>query len=98
MTRIRYVKNKEANTLTSVKPILCGSIFTRLSIDLNTMSWFIINAENNIVLSTGKNNTIAKIKKDIKNETLKLGATYFNEVRNRKLILTNSPDGTALNA
>lgn len=98
MTRIRYAKNKENNTLNSVRPVLCGTTFVRLLIDINKLSWFIINAENNIILSQGKNTTLAKIKKDIKLETMKLGATYFNEVRNRKLILTQITDSTELNA
>ena len=88
MTRIRYSKNNESATLTSTKPILCGETFVRVSIDMNTMQWFIIKSENNQVMASGTNDTLTKIKKDVKDNTVKLGATYYNEVRNRKLILT----------
>lgn len=98
MTRIRYIKNLEANTLTSNKPILCGQTFVRASIDLNTMEWFLISTENNSVLSKGTNTTVAKLKKDVKDATAKLGATYFSEVRNRKLILTSPSESTTANA
>ena len=90
MTRIRYTKNIEANTLTSSKPILCGETFCRVSIELNTMTWFIIASDTNSVLAKGTNDTLTKIKKDVKTATVTLGATYYNEVRNRKLILTNT--------
>jgi hypothetical protein len=94
MTRIRYTKNIEANTLSSSKPILCGETFCRVSIDLNTMEWFVIASETNAILAKGTNDTIAKIKKDVKTATVTLGATYYSEVRNRKLILTNAGEAS----
>lgn len=87
MTRIRYKKDRLKNCLFSVKPILCNNKFTEIVIDLNSMEWKIYDAESKDVLLSGINNTLTKIKKDVKIATMKLGATYYSEVKGRRLII-----------
>lgn len=87
MTRIRYRKDKEKNCIVSAKPILCGTRFVNININLDTLVWQIIDAEKQKVLASGINNTLTKIKKDVKLETIKLGATYFDAVNGRRLII-----------
>jgi hypothetical protein len=87
MTRIRYKRDRQNNTIVNIKPLLCGSKFVNVNIDLKAMEWTIYDAETKQILSTGVNNTLTKIKKDIKLATIKLGATYYNDVKGRRLII-----------
>lgn len=87
MTRIRYKKDKEKNCVISEKPVLCGNKFVNIIIYLDTMEWRIQDALTDKVLFEGINNTLKKIKKDIKIATIKLGATFYDDVKSRKLII-----------
>lgn len=88
MTRIKYTKDTENKRLVvSTKPILCNNRFVNVIINLDTLQWKIIDAESKKTLLSGVNNTLTKIKKDVKLATIKLGATYYDQVRGRRFIL-----------
>ena len=80
MTRIRY--RKKDNTLTSSKPIVCNNKLVDVSINFTSMTYQIVDVVSKETVYSGVSSTVNNLKKDAKNILIKLGASFYNEVRN----------------
>jgi hypothetical protein len=82
ITRIKYTKQQD-NTLLSDKTFLYNGVKNRILIDPSTMT-FSIGTPDTFV-STGKAETMHKIKRLVKKELKRLGFEFKNETRDRPL-------------
>jgi hypothetical protein len=86
MTRIRYKKTDKE--LVSTKPILCNNKFVNVKINLDKMTYCLIDATSNELILNGGAPDTQTIKRRIKNDLKSIGAKFFDEIRNgRKLII-----------
>jgi hypothetical protein len=89
MTRIRYTKKD--HLLICTKSILCNNKFVKAHIDLQTMKYFITDANTEELIDSGCEKSLELLKKRMKKSLKSIGAVFYDEVRNtyreRKLII-----------
>lgn len=78
MTRIKYQK---ANGWLFSQDFLCNTKIARISLDMENLRYYIISGKE--TLKEGKANTLASLKKKAKQAAKDLGATFYDEIRNR---------------
>jgi hypothetical protein len=83
MTRIRYKLDEETGNLVAVKPILCNTRFVTVSLDTKSMRFIITDANTNEVITKQVAPTVPLLKKQAKAYLVSLGATFYDEVRNK---------------
>lgn len=81
MTRLRYKKIVNTSLLVSKADILCNNKNVNVVIDEATLVYKLYEVTS--VLVQGQGLTLSDCKKRVKNDLKVLGATFFQEIRNR---------------
>lgn len=78
MTRIKYQK---ANGWLFSQDFLCNTKIARISLDMENLRYYIMSGKE--TLKKGKANSLAALKKKAKQAAIELGASFYEEVRNK---------------
>lgn len=82
MTRLRWTQSKTANAIYTPS-ILCGNKYVVIVIFLNKLTYHIEVTGDGEVLKEGHANTLVSLKKKAKLAVQELGASFYQELRQR---------------
>ncbi len=86
MTRLRYIKTN--HLLISAKPVLCSNRFVNVILNINDMTFRIVDANNEKdVIIEGTQPSIHQLKRKAKSSLKLIGASFLDEVRGKKYII-----------